>query len=256
MSLRIVLDSKSELTIRTPRKDANILQLGANYLAHEASLPPESQNPMPPLLEVQAAYQAARDAADRAAAGEHDRAVAALTCSQVLNTIQDRLQWAINGRARAFAHNLNLIEAWGVDTVMGARERIIAYPDTVAGWVSLLDSYIAKEESLLPEDQWTDPPLSDFETWREQYQTSYQARELGLLQRRQGTEERSELAAVLKEQLMLALHVILLRQFGGKIRTSLAAWGFDVRTRHSNGSSEPEPAPAETTSEPEPVPAG
>lgn len=231
MAITLKLDPTSSLTVKMPRRSADVIAIARAYVAREETLPVAERNPAPPLADVVALLAAASDAAATASDSKHSHAAAAGRYGQLMDEIIDRLSWALRGRARDFVDNLPQIEAWGVDTVMGVHGHLLAFPKRHAQWLKLLDDYIAKEESLPPAARCQNPSLAHMQALRSERNACDRARAGDEVARRSAVADRQEATAVLRSKLLVALHVLVDGRFDGKLSVSLAAWGFPVKEK-------------------------
>lgn len=237
--LTITLDAQSPLTLKWPKKPADILHLTERFLAKQVRLDAAAQLKDVPLATIQTLYTQALEATGGAMGSEATRAASAESLRQHLETAKeyiDLIQLRLKGK---YAQNLALLEAWGFDTMVGKHGINLRKPTKPNAIIAFLQAYVAKEASLPPDERLTDPPLETLETLLNEMQTAHTTRTTGRDQRELNIETRTNALEELLNWLQVAA-AILVMQNGGRITNVLQEHGFIVVERTG-----PKPAPTE-----------
>lgn len=245
LSLRF--DPTSSLTVRWPRSYRNIVALGEAYVAYEGSLPAEEQLQDISLTAVQTALTEAKAAIAAARSGEQGRASAGELVQQTHTALKPLLDKAFLQLKLKHFDQLALLEQWGLDTVMDQDKARVRKPGSQRQRLEFLQAYVAKEASLPPEEQITDPPLAAMQAHLDTLQTSLTERTSGQDQREVHVELRNTAVSKLLNLLKIAAGVRVAITYNGVLTNELQLWGFSVLGRASNGSAsrEEEPVVAE-----------
>jgi hypothetical protein len=146
-------------------------------------------------------------------------------------------------KARYF-DQLALLEQWGLDTVMDQNGVRVRKPGSQRQRLDFLQAYVAKEASLPPEEQISDPPLATMQGHLATLQTSLTERTSGRDQREVHVEVRNTAVAHLHNLLKIAAAVRVAVTHGGVLTNDLQLWGYLVTGRGSNGNGRREEEPA------------
>ena len=235
--LTVILDPTSSLSVRWPKSPRTIVALGEAYVAYEGSLAPEAQLKDVPLTAVQTALDEARAAVSAARSGEQGRASAGELVQQTFATLGPLLDKAfIQLKARHFDH-LALLEQWGLDTVVSRGKVQVRKPSkNQQQQLAFLQAYVAKEASLPPAEQISDPPLATMQAHLNAIQTGLAERTSGRDQREVNVEVRNTAVAQLLTLLKVAAAVRVMATHNGMLTNELQLWGFQVVGRTTNGS--------------------
>lgn len=243
--LSIRLDPTSSLTVRWPESYRAIVAMGEAYVAYEGSLPAEAQLQDVPLTAVQSALTAAKAAITAARSGEQGRASAGELVQQTdaaLKPLIDKifLQLKLNH----FDH-LARLELWGLDTVMDQNGVRVRKPGSQRQRLEFLRAYVAKEASLPPAQQISDPPLATMQAHLATLQTGLTERTSGRDQREVHVEVRDTAVTQLLNLLKIAAAIRVAITHNGVLTHELQLWGFAVsgRVRNGNGSNGREEEP-------------
>ena len=245
LSLR--LDPTSSLSVRWPESYRAIVALGEAYIAYEGSLAPEAQLKDVSLTAVQTALTAAKAAIAAARSGEQGRASAGELVQQTHTALKPLIDKAfIQLKARYF-DQLALLEQWGLDTVMNQGKVRVRKPSSQRLRLEFLQVYVAKETSLPPEEQISDPPLATMQAHLATLQASLTERTSGRDQREVHVEVRNTAVTQLHNLLKIAAAVRVAITNGGVLTNDLQLWGYPVtgRVPNGNGSREAEPVVGE-----------
>ena len=239
--LTIVLDPTSSLSVRWPKSHRTIVALGEAYVAHEGSLAPEAQLKDVPLTVIQTALDEAKAAMSAALSGEQGRASAGELVQQTFTALEPLLEKAfIQLKAKHFDH-LALLEQWGLDTAVSRGKVQVRKPSkNQQQQLAFLQAYVAKEASLPPEEQLSDPPLATMQAHLANLQTNLAERTSGRDQREVNVEVRNTAVARLLTLLKTAAMIRVMATFNGVLTNELQLWGFQVVARATNGSSSQE----------------
>lgn len=241
--INIQLDATGSLSVKWPRKDADILALGTAYLAYESSLPGGQQRQDVSLAVIQPVYDEAVAAVAGATGGESSRAIAAETLRQNYESARPQLEVAINQLKAKYYANLAQLEQWGLDTVAGSSGISVRKPRNQTAWIIFLQAYVTQEASLDPADQLTVPVLADLQTLNTAIQAAIATRDTARTTRETNVQGRGTAVQRLLDLLQVACATIVAVQYAGVVTNNLQRWGFTVqaRTTGSNGHGEPPP---------------
>jgi hypothetical protein len=184
-----------------------------------------------------------KDAIAAARSGEQGRASAGEVVQQTHEAVKPLLDKAfVQLKAKHFDH-LALLEQWGLDTVMIQNKVRVRKPSSQRQRLEFLQAYVAKEASLPPEEQISDPPLATMQAHLATLQSSLTERASGRDQREMYVEVRNTAVSRLLDLLKLAAAVRVGVTYGGVLTNELQLWGFTVtgRVTNGNGSREEEP---------------
>lgn len=241
LSLR--LDPTSSLSVRWPRSYHAIVALGEAYVAYEGSLPPEAQLQDISLTAVQTAIAEAKTAIAAARSGEQGRASAGELVQQTHEALKPLLDKAfLQLKIKHFDH-MALLEQWGLDTVMNRDKVQVRKPSSQRQRLEFLQAYVAKEASLPPEEQISDPPLATMQAHLVTLQSSLTERTSGQDQREVHVAVRNTAVAQLHNLLKIAAAVRVAITSDGVLTNELQLWGFVVTGRVSNGNGRREEEP-------------
>lgn len=241
LSLR--LDPTGLLSVRWPRSYRAVVALGEAYVAYESSLPPAEQLQDIPLTAVQTALADAQAAIAAARSGEQGRASAGELVQQTHTALKPLIDKAfIQLKARYF-DQLALLEQWGLDTVMDQNGVRVRKPGSQRQRLEFLQVYVAKEASLPPEEQISDPPLATMQAHLDTLQASLTERTSGRDQREVHVAVRDTAVTQLHNLLKIAAAVRVAITYNGVLTNDLQLWGYPVTGRASNGNGSREEEP-------------
>jgi hypothetical protein len=229
--LNIKLDTKSDLSVKWPLHDPQILALGAAYVAYESSLTAQLQLKDITLAMMQTALTSAQTAATSAGGGEAARAIAAETLRQKYATAQPLLENAINQLKAKYYANLAQLENWGLETVAGGNPVTVRKPRTQTAWIAFLKAYVTKEAALPVADQLTVPALATLQTLNTDIQAALVARDAGRTTREVGVLGRSAATQRLLDLLQVACAILVAVKYNGVVTNNLQSWGFLVEAK-------------------------
>lgn len=229
------LDAKSSLSVRWPRSYRAIVAMGEAYVAYEGSLPPEDQLQDVSLTAVQAALAQAKAAITAARSGEQGRASAGELVQQTHTAVRPLLDKAFIQLKAKYFDQLALLEQWGLDTVMNRDKVLARKPSSQRQRLEFLQAYVAKEASLPPEQQISDPPLATMQAHLATLQTSISNRTSGQDQREVNVAARNTAVDQLHDLLRVAAAVRVGVTYNGVLNNELQLWGFPVTIRVRNG---------------------
>lgn len=242
LSLR--LDATSALSVRWPSSYRAIVALGEAYVAYEGSLPAADQLKDISLTAVQTALTAAQDATAAARSGEQGRASAGELVQQTHTALKPLIDKAFIQLKAKYFDQPALLEQWGLDTVMDQNGVRVRKPTSRRQRLEFLQTYVAKEAGLPPEEQISDPPLATMQAHLATLQTSLTERTSGRDQREMHVEVRNTAVSYLLHLLKLAAAMRVGITYGGVLTNELQLWGFTVTGRVTNGSGSREEEPA------------
>lgn len=233
--LTLKLDTTSSLSVRWPESYRAIVALGEAYVAYEGSLTATEQLQDVPLTAVQTALTNAKAAIASARSGEQGRASAGEVVQQTHETVRPLLDKAIMQlKAKHFDH-LAVLEQWGLDTVMRQGKVQVRKPTNLGQRLEFLQAYVAKEASLSPAEQVSDPPLATMQAHLAALETGIVERTSGRDQREMNVQVRNTAVARLLDLLKVAAAIRVTMLHGGLIMNELQLWGFQVMGRVASG---------------------
>ena len=241
--IAIKIDNDGSYIVRWPSRPQDILQLGAAYVAYEASLPTHKQILTPSLALVQAAVASAQAEQASAGSGEAARAIAAETYRQTIAVVKTKLNQALLQLKAKYAVNQAQLENWGLDTVSSVNGISVRKPRYDKEWAAFLDAYVTQETSLDAAARLLDPPLAEMTTLNNILKAADAARQAGRNQRESAVQTRSVLADELLDLLQLAALAIVVTQEGRTVTSKLQSWGYEVVQRTASPAPKSEPTP-------------
>ncbi|MCB0169364.1 MAG: hypothetical protein KDJ97_02330 [Anaerolineae bacterium] len=122
-------------------------------------------------------------------------------------------------------------EEWGFQVKQGTGN--ILLPTNRSERLALLDTYIAKEESRPPEEQFTAPNLAEVISLRDGLKTNLEARRASRSRRKDSYAARAESLEALYDTLRMAGGLIVLKKLNRKVTPALEKWGIEVTKRQS-----------------------
>jgi hypothetical protein len=222
--LTFKLDTTSSLSVRWPRTYRAIVQLGETYTAYEGGLAAEVQLKDVPLALIQTALTEAQS-------GESGRAAAGETVRQTYDMVRPLLDKAIMRLKANHFDNLAQLEQWGLDTAVVKGKVSVRKPTSQGQWLDFLQAYVAKEASLPPEQQISDPALATMQSYLDTMQASLTDRTSGQDQREIHIQARNTAVDRLLTLLKLAAAIRVGITYNGLVTNDLQLWGFEVNGR-------------------------
>ncbi|MCB9133776.1 MAG: hypothetical protein H6636_00005 [Anaerolineales bacterium] len=227
-------DFDGQYFVRWARNPREILANTQAYIAYESSLEAHLQLKDLPLSFFQAKNAEALGAQAEAQTGEATRTQSTGTYRACLTTLRKNFQRILAYLRYKHAHNLLLLERYGLDVRHAARGGYtVALPRTDAGLVALLDIYLAQETSLPPEERIPDPALAEMQTLKTDLANYQYTRRQARTQRTSNIAERRNITEELNQYLRCAAHLLLITRFNGKVTPELGNWGFTVIARRT-----------------------
>lgn len=239
--ITVKLDTTGDYLLRWPSRQADVLALGAAYVAYETSLPSHKQVLAPALTMVQDALAAAQAEQSAAGSGEVSRATAAETYRQTLDAAKPKLNVALVQLKAKYVSNQAQLEGWGLDTVPSSSGITVRKPRYDKEWASFLAAYVSQETSLAVAEQITNPPLAEMTALNSALQAAAAARQAGRNQREAAVQTRTAATSQLLDLLQAAAIIIVVTQFNGVVTNDLQHWGYNVIARTPVGDSLPTP---------------
>ena len=233
--LTLKLDPSSSFAVRWPSSYRSAVALAEAYVTYESSLAPAEQLQDVPLSAIQAALADAQTAIHAARSGERGRASAGEIVQQTYEALKPLIDKAIAQlKAKHFDH-LALLEEWGLDTVVRQGKVQVRKPASQSQRLEFVEAYIAREASLPPEEQISDPPLATMQAHLSTIQTSMAQRTSGRDQREMNVQVRNTAVARLLDLLKVAAAIRVAMLHGGLVTNDLQPWGFQVVGRVTSG---------------------
>jgi hypothetical protein len=229
--LMLRLDVKSDLEVRWPLTDSEIITLGQAYVARESALASDERVATPSLSLIQQTLAQTQAAATAATSGEAERAASAEAYRSALEELRPLLEIAIVKLKAAHVRNLAELEQWGLQTKSGARGITVSKPSSAQPWADFAAAYVAKEQSQPEADRITDPPFAQVSALSETVQQNAATRQSARNQRTIGVRARASVGAQLLDMLQVAAGVLLVTRYHGAMSEELVQWGYAVVTR-------------------------
>lgn len=226
--LTVTLDPGSELAVRWPKKDAQTIELGTAYVAQERKRKASERVPVPTLENVEAALEAAREAASSAQGGEAERASSAEAVSRALAEAMPLLEEAITHLKSRNVKKLANLEQWGLETKTGKKGVTVSKPKAPQEWKAFLAAYVQKETSLDPKSRLQEPALERLAELAGIVASGGAAKAAGKTQRKVGVQTRKNAAQGLLDLLQAGAVVLVTQRFAGKVTRELEQWGYTV----------------------------
>jgi hypothetical protein len=226
ISARFCVDS--DLEVRWPATDEDILTLCQTFVAWEGKQPPAQQ-----LKDISATSISARLAPVLAAMGsartaEVNRTAAAETFKAAYTEARTLLDKCIVHLSSKYVDDLAQVGLWGLETKVGPRGLRVIKPTDQAGWIKFLNGYVAREQALPEAQQIANLPLSRLVVLAKTINNGLITREAGVTSRRTNVRTRVVGAQELLELLQVACITLIYTRFGGQILPDLANWGYTV----------------------------
>jgi hypothetical protein len=244
--LRATIDPNGKLVVVTPEKDADIIALGAAYVARELALATSERLLLPELALVQRVLAAAQASAQSATTNETQRAVSATDYAAALKEAKPLLDDALKQLKGQHSKNPAYLRNYTLETKVGARGDVqVARPTNEKGWVKFLAGYAAQQTALPEADRIVDPPLSRLVELNRIVTESLALRTSGSTQRQIGVKNRSAAVTQLLDLLQLAAFALCVTRYNSCVVEDLGLWGFKVidKTSAAGAAVEP-PTPA------------
>lgn len=227
-------DIDGDYFVRWARTNRTILANVQAYIAYESSLEAHLQLKDLPLSLFRAKYAEATGAQAEAQTGEAVRTLSTGMYRALLITLRKNFQRILAFLRYKHAHNLLLLERYGLDVRHAARGGYtVALPRTDAGLIALLDIYLAQETSLPPEERIPNPSLAEMQSLKTDLANYQYARRQARTQRTSNISERRNITEELNQYLRCAAHLLLITRFNGKVTPELGNWGFTVIARRA-----------------------
>ncbi|MCB8928268.1 MAG: hypothetical protein H6652_21895 [Ardenticatenaceae bacterium] len=243
--LRVQFNNGAPLRIKLPRANTKqaVLDLAQAFVAYEATRPEASRTPYTARIETAVtAALAAQDAAQDQEAARKAASEALKRTEQAVRRTVRQLRSLLAGH---FAATPERAQAWGFYVRQTGRSAgQILMPQARPELLACLNEYIATETARPEAERFTQPPLAEVVTLRDNLVQQQQSRNQAHQSRLQENGRSSNLNAQLFEDLRLALTYLMVVEFAGEPDRMLAQWGFEVVARSRTtreDASEPSP---------------
>ena len=247
-------DVISKLHLEYPPKDKplKVVRTVKAYIRYEDSRPPEAQLPHTPI--VKDLKQQWQENNQKRLTGEAQRAEASEIIHQLDREMIELVRYARKTLDATFPKNPSKAKAWGFETKQSTQN--ILLPQTRDAHLTLLDVYIAKEQSRPEAERFISPNLDDVIRVRDGLREQLSIRQAGQNQREEAVANGYVIAAKMYNYLQSAVTHLLTFEYDFTLTLELQNWGFDVGPRRTGSSEDKEEAaladaPAETESAPE-----
>ena len=227
----INLDRSSafQVNIPTPNQPTKLITSGQNFVAYDETLPPDEQSYLLPDL--------------RQLLQESVPTQNSYKSSEVQRTIASEAVKRLDEQAKALIRKIHYklhydysetpeaAEEWGFEVKQGTGK--ILLPKKRPDRLALLDTYIAKEESRPPEEQFSKPNLADVIRVRDDLKANLDTRRTSRSRRKDSYAARAETLEALYDTLRMAGGLIVLKKLNRKVTPALEQWGIEVTKRQS-----------------------
>lgn len=233
-----------------PRTDADIVELGKQYVAYEASLPPAQQLPLPSVTAINVALTEAMTGLEAARQEENRRAVAATEVHRAMDQATPLLNEAFEQLKWRHRENLSQLRDYRLITRTGANGKVlVTRPRNEQAWADFLLAFVPLEEALPAEQRILAGNLLPLKGLSVTVRDNQVARREAKTARKQAVETRSETAGPLLDLLQLAFGALVITRFERRVTAALESWGFRISAIPGKTPEPPaEPgAPAEPT---------
>ncbi|MCB0193617.1 MAG: hypothetical protein KDJ65_16840 [Anaerolineae bacterium] len=237
--VQLATSSPYQVDIPTPKQPTKLITVGQNFVKYDESLPPEEQSYLLPDLKyllqdcvpTQKTYKASE--VQRTLASE-----AVKRLDEQAKTLIHKIRYKLNFD---YMETPEAAEEWGFQVRQGTGK--ILLPKNREDRLALLDTYIAKEESRLPEERFSKPDLEEVIRLRDDLKANLDARRTSRSLRKDSYAARAETLDALYDTLRIAGSLIILKKLNRKLTPALEKWGIEVTKRQSK-EKEDEVAPA------------
>ena len=227
----------------TPRTDAEIVELGKQYVAHESGLPLAEQLAVPTLTAVRAALTVAQGGLEAASREDDRRAVAATEvhhameqATPLLNEAFDQLKWQ-------HRNNLSELRSYALTTRTGSNGKVlVSRPRTEQEWAAFMLAFVPLQEALPAAERILAGDLLPLKTLAGKVGKNQVERREAKTARKQAVETRSETAGPLLDLLQLAFGALVITRFERRVTTALESWGYRISAIASKSAKPIEPA--------------
>ncbi|MCB0197426.1 MAG: hypothetical protein KDJ65_36095 [Anaerolineae bacterium] len=207
----------------------DLMALNDDFLTYDATLPPENQSAFTKhLMEL---GEQCKPHHDQFYSSEAQRSIASDNVKRLDEEVIDHLKQAQHNLNALFWRTPSEAEAWGFKTKQSTGN-IIA-PATKKERMRVLDTYIAKEESMPEAERFNTPDLARLIEVRDQLVENTRISRSNEKQRRSSRVARDESFRRLRDTLRMAAGNIIILQFDHAVTHDLQKWGFSVIERSS-----------------------
>lgn len=218
----------SDLEVRWPKYDEDILNLCQTFVAWEGQQPAEQQLKDISATSISARLAPVLAAMETARTAEVNRTAAAETFKAAYTEARTLLDKGIVHLSSKYIDDLAQVGLWGLETKAGPRGLKVVKPTDQAGWIKFMNSYVAREQALPEAQQIANLPLSRLAELAATINDGLTAREAGVTSRRTNVRSRVAGAQELLELLQVACITLIYTRFSGQISPDLANWGYTV----------------------------
>ncbi|MCB0212616.1 MAG: hypothetical protein KDJ52_24950, partial [Anaerolineae bacterium] len=245
-------DSISKLHLDYPEKEKplKVVRTVKDCISYEHSRPPEEQLPHTPFLVT--LLQQWDENNQKRRTGEAQRAEAAEMVHQLDQEMIELVRYARKTLDATFPKNPSKAKAWGFETKQSTQN--ILLPQTRDAHLTLLDVYIAKEQSRPEAERFSSPDLADVTRVRDALREQLKIRQAGQNQREEAVANSYVIAAKMYNYLQSIVTHLLTFKFDFTLTLELQKWGFDVGQRRTTSWEEEEEAMTAPQAAPEATP--
>ena len=227
----INLDRSSafQVNIPTPSQPTKLITSGQNFVAYEETLPPEEQSYLLP--DLRQLLQASVPTQNSYKSSEVQRTIASEAVKRLDEQAKALIRKIHYKLHYDYSETPEAAEEWGFEVKQGTGK--ILLPKKRPDRLALLDTYIAKEESRPPEEQFSKPNLADVIRVRDDLKANLDTRRTSRSRRKDSYAARAETLEALYDTLRMAGGLIVLKKLNRKVTPALEQWGIEVTKRQS-----------------------
>jgi hypothetical protein len=246
----LVIGVESGYHWEAPATDAEIVEVGKQYVAYESSQEPANRLALPTLSDISAALVVAQGGLEIARREENRRAEAATEVHRAMEQATPLLAEAFEQLKWRQRDNLSRLQQWGLETKLGANGKVlVTKPRNERDWAAFLREFVAKEESLAVDERVMAGNLLPLKDLAATVGKNQVERASAKSARKLAVETRAETAGPLLDLLQLAFGLLVVMRFERRVTTALEAWGFKIKAtpgKSASASGKNTPAPTES----------
>ncbi|MCB9078921.1 MAG: hypothetical protein H6631_15060 [Anaerolineaceae bacterium] len=227
--IKLATSSSYQVDIPTPKQPTKLITSGQNFVAYDETLPPEEQSYLLP--DLKQLLQECVPTQNTYKSSEVQRTIASEAVKRLdeqAKAIIRKIHYKLN---YDYTETPEAAEEWGFEVKQGTGK--ILLPKKRPDRLTLLDTYIAKEESRPPEERLTAPNLAEVISLRDGLKANLDTRRTSRSRRKDSHAARAETLEALYDTLRMAGGLIILKKLNRKVTPALEKWGIEVTKRQS-----------------------
>lgn len=230
----LFLNMKSQHSIRFPRPTQRhkLVNLTERFIAQESTLPAKAQTPYTTRLTE--LLQQASPTHNGQLHGELQRTAASEALKRLDQTATQLIRRIWRTMNATFMDTPERAEEWGFNIKQATGNILI--PRKRAERLTMLDSYIAREQSRPAKERFATPDLTEVIAVRDQLRANLTARNNGKARRETSVAASRAIAGELLQNLQAAAAYLISTRYNFTLTPELQQWGFTVvAARNGNG---------------------